>query len=526
MPLDFGFAPTRRSVRRTWLGLVSLGIVVGFAACGDSPGTSTTEDGGVPSVDGAVSDGSMAEDGAVSRVDGASQSDGAVLDGSISSDASDASDASTRLVGPDRGWARESTHLVTWPVPPAIAGVSEGGVGALTTEYTLDDGTTWLPVPEDQVDPLAREMLFVVPATGGVRVRVRVTEAGQVTQTVFHTLVPSQKRKYRWTKLTEDLPFGPRDGTGGVVYHGRMYAIGGWNPILYPTALTTNDVWSSADGLTWVQEKANTFTNPATFDPALDWEGRHFGGYVVHDDKMFIVGGDPLQGDYQNDIWSSTNGKDWSRVTPTWGINPTRTFSYVAEFQNKIWLLGGQSFSSFGLGNVTPAAHSDVWNTFDGLAWNKVPPTTQVWSGRGIIGNQATLNGRLWVVAGGLYDDALFPRGRTYVDTWSTADGASWTREAEDPPFAPRYYHSLATFDGRMWVMGGFNDYGNLADNWYTADGSNWYPSTDPSIVPRHAGTVWVKDATTMYWGSGNAIYDDNETERWLADLWKIEVVP
>lgn len=518
MPSNFGFGFSRR-FRRTSTYLACSFVVAGFAACGDGASLPASEDGGA-SLDGAISDSASLDDGAVAR-------DGALADGSVVADGgTDGSSGLPKLVGPDRGWARESTHLVTWPVPPADAGVPDGGVGDLTTEYTLDDGLTWAPVPEEQVDALARTVLFVVPASGGVRVRVRVTEAGQVTQTPFHTLVPSQKRTYRWTKLTEDLPFGPRDGTGGVVYHGRMYAIGGWNPILYPVALTTNDVWSSADGLTWIQEKANTFTNPATFDPALDWEGRHFGGYVVHDDKMFIVGGDPLQGDYQNDIWSSTNGKTWTRVTGTWGINPTRTFSYVAEYQNKIWLLGGQSFSGFGLGNVAPAAHSDVWNTLDGLSWTKVAPTTQVWSGRGIIGNQATLNGRLWMVAGGLYDDALFPKGRTYVDTWSTADGASWVKEAEDPPFAARYYHSLATFDGRMWVMGGFNDYGNLADNWYTADGSNWYPSTDPNMVPRHAGTVWVKDATTMYWGSGNAIYDDSVTERWLADLWKVEVVP
>ena len=47
------------------------------------------------------------------------------------------------------------------------------------------------------------------------------------------------------------------------------------------------------------------------FDPAKDWEGRHTAGYAVFHDRMWIVGGDPLQGHYQPDVWSSADGKTW-----------------------------------------------------------------------------------------------------------------------------------------------------------------------------------------------------------------------
>jgi hypothetical protein len=430
------------------------------------------------------------------------------------------------LTGPDRGWARESVHLVTWPEPSPSSGVPSGGFGALDVDYSLDEGVTWLPVPPDQYDPLARTLMFVVPAQGGTTVRIRATEAGESTVTVSHPMIPSQKRNYRWTKLTQNAAFGPRDGMGGIVYHGKLYAIGGWNPILHPATATMNDVWSSTDGRTWVREKANTFTNAATFNYNTDWAGRHFAGYTVHDDKMFIVGGDTIQGEYQNDVWSSTNGRVWTKVTQDFGLGPARTFPHIAEFQGKIWAMGGQSFTDFGSQIIPANVYDDVWSSPNGIAWTKTIPQTGLWKPRGLIGNHAVHLGRMWIVAGGIYDDPAFPRGRTYVDTWSTSDGASWVKENEDPPFPARYYHSIAEFDGRLWVLGGFNDYGNLADNWYTYDGSNWYPSTDPNIVARHAGTVWVKDATTMFWGSGNAMDVDGDTETWIADMWKIEVVP
>lgn len=430
------------------------------------------------------------------------------------------------LTGPDRGWARESVHLVTWPEPSPSSGVPSGGFGTLDVDYSLDEGISWLPVPPDQYDPLARALMFVVPAQGGSTVRIRITEAGESTETTSHPMIPSQKRTYRWTKLTQNAAFGPRDGMGGIVYHGKLYAIGGWNPILHPATGTMNDVWSSTDGRTWVREKVNTFTNAATFNYTKDWAGRHFAGYTVHDDKMFIVGGDTIQGEYQNDVWSSTDGHVWTKVTQDFGLGPVRTFPHVTEFQGKLWAMGGQTFTDFGAQNIPANVYDDVWSSTDGVAWTKTIQQTGLWKPRGLIGNHATHLGRMWIVAGGIYDDPAFPRGKMYVDTWSTADGASWIKENEDPPFPPRYYHSIAEFDDRLWVLGGFNDYGNLADNWYTYDGSNWYPSTDPTIVARHAGTVWVRDATTMFWGSGNAMYVNGNTEKWIADMWKIEVVP
>ena len=56
---------------------------------------------------------------------------------------------------------------------------------------------------------------------------------------------------YRWHCVTECAPFAPRDGAGALVYDGRMWLLGGWNPgdkTHFPR-ICNNEVWSSRDGL-------------------------------------------------------------------------------------------------------------------------------------------------------------------------------------------------------------------------------------------------------------------------------------
>ena len=109
--------------------------------------------------------------------------------------------------------------------------------------------------------------------------------------------------------------YAPRDGAGALVYDNKMWLLGGWNPpdtVNFPRKCN-NEVWSSTDGATWTLVKPNTFLD-ASFDPETDWEGRHTAGYAVHDNKMWIVGGDPLQGHYQFDVWNSTDGATWTHV--------------------------------------------------------------------------------------------------------------------------------------------------------------------------------------------------------------------
>lgn len=142
---------------------------------------------------------------------------------------------------------------------------------------------------------------------------------------------------YEWTCVTEKAAFAGRDGAGALVFKGKMWLLGGWNPrdkVHFPD-ICNSEVWSSTDGVNWKLE-----------NPDAPWEGRHTAGYVVYNDKMWIVGGDPIQGHYQNDVWNSADGVHWNIVNRNIQWAP-RVLHYTLTFDNKIWVIGGQTVPQF-----------------------------------------------------------------------------------------------------------------------------------------------------------------------------------
>ncbi len=319
--------------------------------------------------------------------------------------------------------------------------------------------------------------------------------------------------EYRWIQVTDRAAYAPRDGAGALVFRNKMWLLGGWNPgdkTHFPR-ICNNEVWSSHNGRDWKLEKPNTFLD-ARFDSRSDWEGRHTAGYVVYRDKMWIVGGDANQGHYQNDVWSSADGVRWQRANPgrpvPWG---PRALHYTFVFQDKIWVLGGQTMPAFAGGEE--AFYRDLWTTTDGANWQRVEPEEPCWSPRGMIGGSVVFQGRVWVLGGGTYDTPSTPRRNFYNDVWSSADGIHWQRHLESAPWHPRQYHEVAVFDDRMWVLEGYHQQGgNRNDVWYSADGVNWRELPDTPWRPRHAASVFVfDDALWMVAG--------NNMEK---DVWKL----
>ncbi len=327
---------------------------------------------------------------------------------------------------------------------------------------------------------------------------------------------------YHWTLVTNEAAFPPRDGAGALVYQDAMWLIGGWNPedqVTNPNiAGTNNEVWRSVDGKLWEKIKSNTHVNDS-FDPAFDWEARHTAGYVVHQDNMWIVGGDSNLGHYQPDVWNSADGRTWTRVLAEVPWAP-RILHYTVTHAGKIWIIGGQVVTrrvkldvwQFK-GESSEVCYNDVWNSIDGVNWTRVTEHAP-WSPRGQIGGSAVMNGRIWIIGGGTY----YTDYRT--DVWSSADGVEWTCHTKQAPWFPRQYHDVAVFDNRLWILEGAATDGsreacNTRDVWYSDDGEHWTELPGTPWMERHAASVFVfKDALWMVAG--------NHMGR---DIWKLEKI-
>ncbi|MBM3264192.1 MAG: hypothetical protein FJY97_12315 [candidate division Zixibacteria bacterium] len=317
---------------------------------------------------------------------------------------------------------------------------------------------------------------------------------------------------YRWTCVTMDAAFAPRDGAGALVFKDRMWLIGGWNPgdkVHFPR-ICNNEVWSSDDGRDWRLEKPNTFLNTA-FDDSSDWAGRHTAGYAAHDGRMWIIGGDANQGGYQNDVWASEDGRQWNRIHADvpWG---PRVLHYTVAFGDRLWVMGGQTLPQFA--PTEERFYDDVWTSRDGIRWDRVEGTGPRWSPRGMIGGSAVFRDRIWLLGGGVYDTPGRPDRSYYNEVWSSTDGVAWERHIDHASWPPRQYHEVAVFDDKLWVLEGYCRE-NHADVWYSTDGVKWFEVPNTPWKPRHAASVFVfRGALWMIAG--------NNME---SDVWKLERV-
>jgi hypothetical protein len=109
-----------------------------------------------------------------------------------------------------------------------------------------------------------------------------------------------------------------------------------------------NDVWSSADGKTWKQETAKAAWSPRAYHQA-----------VTLNDKIYVLGGGNYVPTYhaKNDVWSSSDGVNWTCETECAPWEPRLWFS-AAVYRGRMWVLGGWSKEKDNFG--------DVWHSADG----------------------------------------------------------------------------------------------------------------------------------------------------------------
>jgi hypothetical protein len=242
------------------------------------------------------------------------------------------------------------------------------------------------------------------------------------------------------------------------------------------------------------------------------WQPRDSSGEVVFKDQLWILGGwfDSFAAP-PRDVWSSTDGKTWKCVTQQapWKHSD---LPMTVVFQDRMWLMGGW-YNGRLPGH---SASSEVWSSTDGARWEQV--TKQAgWSPR-LAAGAVVFQGRMWILGG--TENYYFGDAQSLKnDVWSSADGKIWRRETASAPWSPRAYHAALVHDGKIWVLGGGNyvpEYQARSDVWCSADGVHWEQVT--SSAPWHP-RIWF--AAVVYrerlWVLGG--WSNNPSKNW-SDVW------
>ena len=98
-----------------------------------------------------------------------------------------------------------------------------------------------------------------------------------------------------------------------------------------PKYCTTNDVWSSADGVNWTCETSSA-----------PWAPRMWFGAAVYRNRIWVLGGWCKETDNHGDVWHSADGKNWQRLE-TKTCWKSRHEHSVLVFKDKLWVFGGHA---------------------------------------------------------------------------------------------------------------------------------------------------------------------------------------
>jgi Kelch motif len=242
------------------------------------------------------------------------------------------------------------------------------------------------------------------------------------------------------------------------------------------------------------------------------WQPRDSSGELVYKDRLWILGGW-----FQSfaapprDVWSSPDGEAWTLATveAPWKHSD---LPMTLAFAGRMWLMGGWYNGRLpGHG-----ASNEVWSSTDGVSWERATEHAG-WSPR-LAAGAVVFKGRMWILGG--TENYYFGDEKSLKnDVWSSADGKEWRRETAHAPWSPRAYHAAVVHDGKLWVIGGGNyvpGYHALNDVWCSSDGVNWERATEHAPwSPR----LWFSAVTyrDRIWVLGG--WSDRPSKNW-GDVW------
>ncbi|MFN2456139.1 MAG: hypothetical protein ABR577_18195 [Pyrinomonadaceae bacterium] len=183
--------------------------------------------------------------------------------------------------------------------------------------------------------------------------------------------------------------------------------------------------------------------------------------------------------------WYSDDAKTWTKSElPLSGLNSG--YQKYVQFKDAVYALGTME------GNYTNMRlHSRIARTTDFKRWETLAETSEL-PARVFYGAQV-FDGKIWLMGG-------FDGKDYYNDVWNSGDGVHWTRVAAKSAWSPRNVGMSVVFKDKIWIIGGgLIDGTPGADKqaekeiWSSGDGINWMRATG-GIARAWGGTPIVFD--------------------------------
>lgn len=402
-----------------------------------------------------------------------------------------------------------------------IGGRNATDGAALSDIWSSTDGYTWnLETDEANfADKLGKRAHQVIAYNNGTGEKLWLVGGEDNSKSdKYNGYVWSSEDGVNWTTETE------QGGFDFIRYHQLVAFDNGLNEgnkLWLIAGSGKNDVWSSKDGKDWTLEA------PA----AADFSPRFWHQAVLFDDgsgageKIWVIGG--YDGDFQNDIWSSPDGFKWTQHTP---VNTkggpafsARDGHQLVVFKQQLWLIGGYGKDGY---------KNDVWSSSDGVNWTPVNIKNTA-SGKPafaprryhqvVVFDDGTVKGeQLWLLGGyGVVETQSGTQAQALNDVWSSSDGESWTEitpnSSDTTIFSGRSGHTTVVFDkpddnkgNLIWVIGGLSNVVNQRYNdVWSFDGTTW---TEELSQHEENGTSFTSRAYPQL-----AVFNDGNGERmWL----------
>ncbi len=180
-------------------------------------------------------------------------------------------------------------------------------------------------------------------------------------------------------------------------------------------------------------------------------------------------------------------------------------------FGGELFIFGGYDSTARG---SRDCYLEDVWKSPDGFSWELVTDDAP-WKGR--RGHAVTsFDGYIYLTGGFAVDEMTGARGYKN-DIWRSADGETWELVSDAAPWGVRMNHAMYATDDALYIAGGFYDAHAYRSDMWKYDGVTWMRLSTDLPGERSAFASCVGDDGRFYL-QGGSFYGSSESTSGRAD--------